>query len=85
MAFISPFHFRFNSVFYQTKISRKMPEILKILRNPGSKIRVGFCRFPWGSNNFIEDIPCHIQHYSMELDNQARYSKASKIIVFCQN
>ena len=73
MALISPFHVRFNSVFYQTKISRKMPKILEILRNPGSKIRVGFCLFSWGSKHFINEISCHIRHYSM--DNQAQYSE----------
>ena len=49
-----PLHVRFNSVLYQTKISRKLPKILEILRNAGSKIRVCFCQFSWGSNNFIK-------------------------------
>ena len=62
MAFISPFHIRFNSVLFQSKTSRKMSKILQILRNPGSKIRVGFCPFSRGLNNFIEEIPCHIKH-----------------------
>ena len=64
---------QFNFVLYQTKNSRKMPKILKILWNHGSRIRVGFCRFPWGSNNFIKEIPCHIKHFNM--DNQAQYSE----------
>ena len=42
MAFIFPFHLRVNSVLCQTKISRKMPKILQILRNPGSKDSSGF-------------------------------------------
>ena len=53
--------------------SRKMPKILQILRNPGSKIRVGFYRFSWGSNHVIKEIPCHIKHYIM--DNQAQNSE----------
>ena len=74
MAFISSFHVPFNSGFYQTKISKKMSKILEILRNLGSRIRVGFCRFPWGSDHFIKEIPCYIKHYSMV--NQAQYSAA---------
>ena len=65
---------RFNSVLYQTKISTKLLKILQILRNPLSRIRVGFCQFAWGSNHFIEKIPYHITHYNM--DNQAQYSEA---------
>ena len=45
----------------------------QILWNTGCKIRVGFSRFSWGSNHFIDEIPCHITHYSM--DNQAQYSE----------
>ena len=45
MAFISPFHVRFNFVLYQNQISRKMPKILWILQNSGSRIRVGFWDF----------------------------------------
>ena len=40
---------------------------------PGSRIRVGFCRFSRGSNNFIQENPCHIQSYS--IDNQVQYSE----------
>ena len=61
----------------------KMPKILQILRNPGSRIRVGFSRFSWGSNHFINEIPCHIKQYNM--DNQAQHSEVLKIIMFCQN
>ena len=60
-----------------------MPNILQILRNSGSKTRVGFCRFWLGSNHFIKEIPCHIAHYS--LNNQARYLEVQQIIMFCQN
>ena len=47
-----------------------MPKILQILRNPGSRIRMGFCRFSWGSNHFIKEISCNIKHYNM--DNKVR-------------
>ena len=60
-----PIHVRFNSVFYQPNISIKMAKILKLLWNPGFKIRVAFCRFSRGTNNFIKEIPSHITHYSM--------------------
>ena len=83
MAFISTFHAPLNSVFYQTNISRKMSKILEILWNPGSRIRVGFCRFAWGSYNFIKKIHCYIKHFNMV--NQAQYSEAPKIIMFCNN
>ena len=71
MAFIFPFHDRFNSVIYQTKILRKIPKILQILRNPESKILVGFYRFSWGLNHSMKQIPCHITHYSMNRQSDA--------------
>ena len=79
MALISPFRIQCNSVLYQTKISRKMTKILQILWNPEPRIRVGFCRFSWGSNHFINEIPCHIKHYNM--DYQAQLSEVPYIIM----
>ena len=80
MEFISLFYVRFNSVFYQTKISRKMPKILEILPNLGSRIPVFFCLFPFGLNAFIKEIPGYMKRYNM--DNQAQYSEVTQIIMF---
>ena len=76
---LRPIQFRLQT----NKNFEKMPKNLQILMNPGSKIRVGFCRSSWGSNHFIKEIPCHITHYRME--NQAQYSEAPQIIMFCNN
>ena len=83
MSFISPFHIRFKFSFIKPKFLGKMPKILQILRNSGSKIRADFCQISWGSNHFIKVIPCHTAHYRM--DNQAPYSEVPWIIMLYQH
>ena len=70
MAFISPFHVRINSVFYRAKISRKNAQDPAGPGEPWIQDPSGFCRFSWGLNHFIKELPYHITRYNM--DNQAQ-------------